>query len=172
MITKSKFRDLTAVFFIGLFVLTWEPVFLWLLVCGLVLLHPEKVLRAEEGRGSGHKALQAQIRQDAKRFHCPLPHRPSRRALLQQVYQRYQAARERYPHLQSEYRDLIHGMWVSLSSNFSPEHWDQVLTAVLAEWPGKATSGALSLQEKLAKVRELSEQWDSAESEALGGTNV
>ncbi len=169
--SKRKVRDLAAVFFVGLFLMTWEPVFIWLLAGALILLQPEKADEELSVTGKTKKIMQ-QIREDALRFQVKVPHRQTNRSLLIQVYRRYNAAREAYPHLKSEYREVINEMWTSLAEDPRPEKWSQILTAVLAEWPNQAQSSDHTVKEKLKKVKELSQQWDEAKKEALGGINA
>ncbi len=170
--SKRKLRDLTGVFFIGLFLLTWEPVFLWLLVGGLVLLQPDSSGESGADKATAKNILQ-QIQEDARRFRVKMPQRQERRSLLIQIYRQYEEAKRQYPHLKSEYREVINEMWTSLATDPSPHHWNQVLTSVIADWPSQ-TSAAPShaVKEKLQRVKELSQQWDDAKREAMGGANV
>ena len=72
--SKRKVRDLAAVFFVGLFLMTWEPVFIWLLAGALILLQPEKADEELSVTGKTKKIMQ-QIREDALRFQVKVPHR-------------------------------------------------------------------------------------------------
>jgi hypothetical protein len=168
--SKRKLRDLTMVFFGGLFLLSFEPVFLWLLAGALILFQPDT--KQGEDQALGRKDIMKEIRQDAQRFRVTLPLQMARRALMVQVYRHYATARDKYPHLRSEYREVINEMWESLAQDPSPDHWDQVVSSVLAEWPKQSRSTTHSVGEKLQRVKDLSQQWDEAKSEALGGARV
>ncbi len=170
--SKRKLRDLTAVFFVGLFLMTWEPVFIWLLVGGLVLLQPDSREDSNEEKTSSKNLLQL-IREDARRFGVKMPQRQSRRSLLLQIYGQYEEAKRQYPHLKCEYREVINEMWTSLAADANPHHWNQVLTSVIADWPTRGTTApSQGVKEKLQRVKELSQQWDEAKREAMGGANV
>ncbi len=168
--SKRKFRDLSVVFFVGLFLMTWEPVFLWLFAGALVLF---QVDRSENSVAeSDHHSVMQQVRQDARRFQVKFPHKPALRSLMVQIYRQYQRAKERYPHLKAEYREVISDMWTNLALDPSEAHWNQILTSVLGDWPTQEGSASQTMKDKLKKVKELSQQWDEAKKEAHGGVRV
>ena len=165
---QKKFRDFSVVFFGGLFLLTWEPVFIWLLVGGMVLLTPYS------GRNRmTEKNRMFQIGKDAKKFGLNLPQSSALRSLFVKVYNNFYDSVEKYPHLEEEFKDVMNEMWSSLAANDSKDHWYDVLGSVLANWPHpEGRRSGENLQEKLKKVKELSQQWDEAKREAAGGSHV
>lgn len=167
--SKKKLRDLTAVFFVGLFVMTFEPVFIWLLIGAMVLLSSESEEKPEK---ANRKNLIFQIGSDARRHHVKMPHNKSLRSLLIKLYRKFERSKKLYPHLEGEYQEVIDEMWVSLAEEEEFNHWNSVIAGVLAGWPEESKKSSGGVQEKLKKVKELSEQWDEAKSEALGGSRV
>ena len=166
--SRKKFRNLSVVFFVGLFVLSFEPVFLWFLVGAVVLLNPE------EGRGKSEKPKNYifQIGADARKFGVKMPRPQSLRNLLVQVYQNFETSKREYPHLKAECRSVIDEMWSNLASDARPEHWNIVISSVLAGWPKQNQKHSVAVQRKLDELSELSRQWDDAKREALGGAHV
>ena len=167
--SRKKVRNLSAVFFVGLFILSSEPVFLWLLAGTLVLLHPE------EGGGELEKTrknLIFQIGNDARKYGLKIPRKVSLRNLLVQVYQNFEKSKKDYPHLKAEYKDVLSEMWKSLALEQDSDHWNRVISSVLAGWPRQKKSGSGSVQSKLKKVTELTQQWDDAKKEVYGGVSV
>lgn len=167
--SKRKFRDLTAIFFIGLFLLTFEPVFLWLLVGGLVLLQPVSDGTREENTNS---SLLFEIGSDARKYGFNRPRSSTTRRLLIQVYQCYRRSLEIYPHLKQEYSEVIEEMWISLASESDQHAREKIIRLVLEEWPESSRSGDQSIQSKLRNVKELTAQWDEAKHEVQGGVHV
>ena len=167
--SKKKLRDLTAVFFVGLFVMTFEPVFIWLLIGAMVLLASEKEEKTEK---LSKKNVLFAIGADARRHQLRMPQNKSIRSLLIKVYRKFDRSVKLYPHLESEYQEVIDEMWISMAEEEEFNHWNSVISGVLAGWPEETKKSAGGVQEKLKKVKELSEQWDEAKSEALGGSRV
>jgi hypothetical protein len=168
-LSSTKFRDLVVVFWVGLFVLTWQPVFIWLLIGSVVLLQPsKKVGRKKEFDKDRHR----RIRQDANEFGLEMPRKPVLRSLLRQVYIGHEKSIKRYPHLQNEYDEVLNDMWQSLAMEQSSEHWEKTLHLVLSGWPKSEGSSSRTIQDSLQRVRDLSQKWDEAKNEAMGGSRV
>ena len=168
--SKKKMRDITAVFWIGLFVLTFEPVFLWLLVGFMVLMQTEGSHKIDKKEAKGNVLFA--IGADARKYGLKMPRRMSTRSLLIRVYQSYFRSVEAYPHLKTEYSEVLEEMWASLAAEEEPEAKDRIVSSVLAGWPQTTRTGFQSVQSKLKKVSELTSQWDEAKEEVRGGASV
>ena len=167
--TRRKVRNLSAVFFVGLFLLSSEPVFIWLLVGAMVLLHQEEESTKSVKLG---KDTVLQASEDARKFGLKMPKQTVLRSQLVQVYKNFDRSKKDYPHLKNEYKEVLNEMWASLAADDSSDHWNRVISSVLAGWPKQQPTVKSSIQSQLKKVTELTQQWDDAKKEVYGGSSV
>ncbi len=165
----NKFKKLSILLFVGLFLYTHQMIFLWLLVGTLILLSSEG---RRKDKPSSQNTLIGQIREEAGRFGLKLPNRPNLRALLVRLYQKYNSSLQTYPHLATEFQDVIDEMWTSLAADPDSQHWSHVIQSAINDWPVDSKKTMDAMKEKLKKVKELSQQWDEAKTEARGGSRV
>lgn len=159
-----KTRDLFAVLFVGLFLLTHSLVFIWLLVGAIILFHPEN----SYGKFTKNKKPLKEAEKAARHYGLQIPKESSIQQMLQQVYARLDQSIKLYPHLRTQYEDVIDDFWKSLVINPSHDQWRYLLTTLLAEWPVEKQQVQNTLKEKLTELRKTTQQWDSAKQEAYG----
>lgn len=160
--SRKKVRDLLAVFFVGLFLMTQEIVFIWLLVGAIVFLHPEG-----EEKNKGQRAIKSATK-DAKKYGIKIPNDSSIRQMLSQMYERLDQSLKLYPHLKEQYEGITEDFWKSIVVQNDKDNWRYLLTTVLAEWPAEVYKPQHSLRKKLNEVKKLTHQWDDAKKEAFG----
>lgn len=165
--SNNKTRDLTAVFFVGLFLLTKQLVFIWFLIGAMILLRSGGKKSPKADRNSLRR-----IQKDARSYDLALPKQPHLKALLVQVYERLDQALLSYPHLQQEYEEIMTELWRSLKGQPDQSQWHQILATALSSWPDQSPQPENSLQKKINEVTRLSRQWDEAKKEVYGGANV
>ena len=161
--SRRKLRDFLAVVFVGLFLMSHEMVFIWLLVGSIVLLHPEN----NKGESKGQRGIKS-AQKDAKKYDLKIPNDVSIRHMIAQVYDRYQQSLKLYPHLEAQYEGIVEDFWKSLVVQSDKDHWRYLLTTILAEWPAEIHRPQNNLRKKLDEVKKLTHQWDDAKKEAFG----
>lgn len=167
--TNKKLRDFMIVLFVGLFLLTFEPVFMWLMIGGMVLFRSEK---KTDKQTNDSEAITEKIARDAKEHGLHMPRTPQVRSLMIQVYRKLEKSTVRYPHLKDDYRAIVDEMWPTLSENQDRDYWVEVISSVLASWPDSKKSGIQSVKDQISRVSELTEQWEEAQNEVRGGAHV
>ena len=158
-----KLRDLLAVLFVGLFLLTHSMIFVWLLVGAIVLFHPENSYG-----GTKKQKPRKEAEKDSRRYGLTIPKDSSVQQMLHQVYARLDQSTKLYPHLKTQYEDVIDDFWKSLVINPSIDQWRYLLTTLLAEWPVERQQVQNTLKEKLNELKKTTHQWDAAKKEAYG----
>jgi hypothetical protein len=152
------------VFWVGLFFLTKEPVFLWLLAGCAVLLTSRKKKRKDPMSSSRSSQLWAQ---DARAQKVQVVDCPKVRLALEELYQMLAQTQRETLSLQNIYQDVIHEMWHELGKTRDPELWLDIIRQVIRGWPVESRQS--HLQHKLTELQRLKGQWNEARSEAIGG---
>lgn len=167
--SRSKTRNIAVAFWLGLFLMSFEPVFIWLLIISVIVLNPEG---DAPKKSKNRKDLIYQIGADASKYGVKMPRKPVLRSLLIQVYRKFNQSVAAYPQLRSEYREILDEMWVSLAAEIDAEHWESTISKVCSGWPVAQKGIASSIEERLQKASELTQQWDEAKREVRGGAGV
>lgn len=166
--SQEKLRDFAIVFWVGLFLLTFQPVFLWLLAGSLVLFSGKSCSRAEK------RGVHRRMKLDAKENELHVPRQRHLRDKMIMIYEKRERAVADYPHLKQNYDDVIDEMWFALGKKKTVKAWDEVLSTVLAKWPTAKPSETKKsgISEKLDELNRATQQWNEARKEAFGGPRV
>lgn len=164
--SRKKWRGLVIVFFVGLYVLTWEPVILWLFAGAIVLLWDSPESRPAKIK---NRDLSFQIGKTAREHGLVMPRNSVIRSLLRKIYRQYNRSMEMYPQFESDYKEVIEEMWANMATTQNVEYWKTLLTSVLENWPKNEKALGESIEKKLAEICEKTKQWNEAKSEAMGG---
>jgi hypothetical protein len=166
--SRKKLRDLMVVFFAGLFVMTFEPVFLWLMIGGLILMQTDSS-KKEKIKSEPITHL---IGRDARSHGLEMPRTPQVRGLLIRLYRKLEKSSNQYPQFKDEYQGIVDEMWNTLAENQNRDYWVDVISSVLSSWPDSRKSGIESVKAQISRVNEMTSQWDEAQREVGGGLHV
>ena len=159
----KKLRDVSLIFWLGLFFMTSKPVFLWFVLISYVILTPSETRQVKD-QGS---SLWQQIKEDAGAYDLRLPKKPFLRSLLKRLYQKYNQSVEAYPHLQSEYRELLEEMWQNLKlAGPDSQRWETMISKLVSDWPSPKATVSQNVESSLGRVTRLTRQWEEARQEA------
>jgi|GEM_PF-4416214 len=157
---RKKMRDLGIVFFVGLFLMTKEIVFIWML--GFVFI----LFSSTYSRPKSKK--RKRYLSDAEERGIKIPASHSIHQRLDKVYQKAEASKKRQPAIAESFDEIIEDLWENLAIEDRMQAWREILDDVLDEWPEKRKELRASLEKKIKTVQELSDQWSEARAEVYG----
>ncbi len=165
---KKKLRNFMFLIFLGLFVFTHKPFFVWMFIAVVILFHEDN----KSSSSSFKQSNSNKINEDARLRGLSIPKSRKVRDTLSQIYKNLMRSKKLYPHLEEEYEKIVDEMWEALVGACDHKDWLDITMSVLTNWPDQKSSGLLAIKNQVAKVKELTQQWDEAQSEVENGAHV